>query len=96
MKMMRNISLLPGAVTAAVQCEAVEVDGVLYRDVTLAYIHRYTEQGLLEALAHAGFAVLSTHLAGRRDPSLVCVARAPPKPARQRPTGARRPRSPSA
>ncbi len=71
---MEGISRFPGATTSAVQYESAELDGELYGDVTLAYIHRYAEQGLLDVLAGTGFSVLSTHATGRTDPSLVCVA----------------------
>lgn len=70
----QKISWIPGTITSEVRYEEAAIDGHTYRDVTLARVHRYTEKGLLDALARSGFVVLSAQLAGRRDPSLVCVA----------------------
>jgi hypothetical protein len=72
---MEGVSRFPGATTSAIQYESAELDGELYSDVTLGYVHRYAERGLLDVLAGADFSVLSTHATGNPGPSFVCVAR---------------------
>jgi len=72
----QRVSAIRGTTTQVVKYGSVELGSTVYSDVSLARIHTYTAEDLLETLRSIGFNPVFSQIERQQtNPCLVCVAR---------------------